>query len=111
MDDIFAEGLENRFARHREMADLVRSWAKENFALFAPPGYESDTVTAIKNTRQINVARLTEELGQRGAMISNGYGKLKEQTFRIGHMGDLKLGDIEELLGWIDELIAAQVRA
>jgi predicted phosphoserine aminotransferase len=110
MDNIFTEGLENRFARHREMADYVRSWAKENFALFAQPGYESNTVTAIKNTKGISVVGLNEELAKRGAMISNGYGKLKEKTFRIAHMGDLQLADTEELLGWIDEIVAAQVR-
>lgn len=108
MDDILAEGLENRFARHQGMADYVRSWAKENFALFAQPGFESNTVTAIKNIKGISVAGLNEELAKRGAMISNGYGKLKEQTFRIAHMGDLKLADIKELLGWIDEIVAAQ---
>ncbi|MFQ6090577.1 MAG: pyridoxal-phosphate-dependent aminotransferase family protein, partial [Candidatus Bipolaricaulia bacterium] len=111
MDDILDEGLENRFARHKEMADRVRGWAKRNFALFAQQGYESDTVTAIKNTKGISVVGLNEELGKRGAMISNGYGPLKEKTFRIAHMGDLKPADIEELLGWIDEIVAAQVRA
>ena len=107
MDEIFAEGLEERFARHKAMADHVRAWARENFALFAQPGYESDTLTAITNTKGISVAALNEELGRRGAAISNGYGKLKEKTFRIAHMGDLQLEDIKELLDWIDEIIAS----
>lgn len=111
MDDIFAEGLENRFARHKAMADYVREWARENFALFAQPGYESNTLTAIRNTRGISVAALNEELGRRGAAISNGYGKLKEKTFRIAHMGDIQLSDIKELLSQIDEIIAAGVPA
>lgn len=111
MDDIFAEGLENRFARHKAMADYVREWARESFALFAQPGYESNTLTAIRNTRGISVAALNEELGRRGAAISNGYGKLKEKTFRIAHMGDIQLSDIKELLSQIDEIIAAGVPA
>jgi len=37
--------------------------------------------------------------------VGNGYGKLKEQTFRIAHMGDITLDDLKELLGWIDEEI------
>lgn len=111
MDDIFAEGLENRFARHQQMADSVRKWAKENFALFAQAGYESNTLTAIKNTRGISIVKLNEELGKRGAAISNGYGKLKEQTFRIAHMGDLQPADIKQLLSWIDEIITAGVPA
>ena len=34
LDKILEEGLDNRFARHTEMADYVRAWAKEKFALF-----------------------------------------------------------------------------
>jgi len=37
-------------------------------------------------------------------MISNGYGKLKEITFRIGHMGDHTLDDVKEVLEAIDEI-------
>lgn len=106
-DDMLAETMEVRFERHREMADIVRTWARENFELFPEPGYESDTVTCIKNTRGLSIARLNRELLERhDCVISNGYGKLKDQTFRIGHMGDLQPIDIIKLLDWIDEIIA-----
>jgi len=39
-------------------------------------------------------------------IFGNGYGKLKEQTFRIAHMGDITLDDLKELLAWIDEEIS-----
>ena len=38
-------------------------------------------------------------------MIGNGYGKLKDHTFRIAHMGEIRLEQVEELLGWIDEIL------
>jgi len=38
-------------------------------------------------------------------MISNGYGILKEKTFRIAHMGELTLSDIKELLSNIDDIL------
>jgi len=38
-------------------------------------------------------------------MISNGYGKLKEKTFRIAHMAELTLTDIKELLSNIDDIL------
>jgi aspartate aminotransferase-like enzyme len=34
---------------------------------------------------------------KRGFVMSNGYGKLKDQTFRIGHMGDHRMERLEEL--------------
>jgi aspartate aminotransferase-like enzyme len=105
LDNIFEEGLENRFARHTEMADYVRAWAKDKFALFAQEEFASNTVTCVKNTREINLDDLNKTLGERGFMISNGYGKLKEKTFRIAHMGELTLSDIKELLSNIDQIL------
>ncbi|MBC8378053.1 MAG: hypothetical protein H8E62_02665 [Planctomycetes bacterium] len=38
-------------------------------------------------------------------VFGNGYGKLKNETFRIAHMGDVTIADLEELLGWIEDEI------
>jgi aspartate aminotransferase-like enzyme len=105
MDDILAEGLENRWARHIEMAEIVRDWARKNFALYGDERYLSNTVTNVENTRGISVAGLNQELATRGAMISNGYGDLKEKCFRIAHMGDLQVSDIQWLLTQIDDIL------
>lgn len=99
------EGLENRFARHKEMAQIVRDWAKKNFALYSDENHLSNTVTNIKNTRGISVADLNKELGKRGFQISNGYGTLKEKTFRIAHMADCTVEEVKELLKNIDEIL------
>lgn len=105
LDKILEEGLDNRYKRHIEMAEYVRAWGKEHFELFADERYLSNTLTNIKNTRGISVGELNKELGKRGFQISNGYGKLKEQTFRIAHMGECTLDDIKELLVNIDEIL------
>ncbi len=108
LDRMEKEGMENRYKRHKEMAELARSWAKKHFELFAEPGYESLTVTTVTNTRNISVAELNRELGKRGFAISNGYGKLKEKTFRIGHMGDLTVDEIKELLENINDILGLE---
>ena len=101
------EGMENVWARHKTMAEFVREWAKKNFALFAPEDCASNTLTAVKNTRGINVAETINAIQQKhNTVFGNGYGKLKEETFRIAHMGDISIDDLKELLGWIDEEIA-----
>ena len=51
------------------------------------------------------MADLNKELGKRNLNLSNGYGKLKEQTFRIAHMGDLTMSDIDELLAAVEEIL------
>ena len=105
-EKLLAEGMENVWARHKQMGEFVRSWAKEKFALFCEEKYASNTLTAVKNTRGINVAELINTLQEKhNTIFGNGYGKLKEQAFRIAHMGDITLDDIKELLGWLDEEI------
>jgi aspartate aminotransferase-like enzyme len=105
LDKIFEEGLEKRFARHIELANYVRKWAKEKFDLFAPEEYASNTVTCVKNTREISIADLNQALCKRGYMISNGYGKLADKTFRIAHMNEATIMEIKELLSIIDEIL------
>ncbi len=105
LDRVLAETLPVREARHRSMAERVREWAREHFALFPEPGYESITLTAIRNTRGIDVPELNRRLAERGVVIGEGYGRLKNETFRIAHMGEIRPEDIKELLGWIDEIL------
>ncbi|MHC4159914.1 MAG: pyridoxal-phosphate-dependent aminotransferase family protein [Planctomycetota bacterium] len=100
------EGIENVWKRHKQMGEFVRAWAKENFDLFCDQKYASNTLTAVKNTRGINVAETINAIQQKhNTVFGNGYGKLKEQAFRIAHMGDINLDDLKELIGWIDEEI------
>ncbi len=105
MDDILAEGLDNRWARHIEMAEIVRAWVRRHWALFPDPRFLSNTVTTVLNTRGVSIGDLNKALAERGAMISNGYGTLKEKTFRVAHMGDLTVTDIRWLLAQIDDIL------
>ena len=102
------EGLENRFNRHLEMAKVVREWAKKYFELFPDENYLSNTLTTVKNSRGIDVSALNKELGKRGFQISNGYGSLKDKTFRIAHMADCKIEDINELLSNINDILGLE---
>ncbi len=105
LDKILEEGLENRFNRHLEMAQYTRSWAKKHFDIFTDERNASVTLTTVKNTRGISVKDLNIELGSRGFSISNGYGDLKEKTFRIAHMAELTLDEVKELLATIEEIL------
>jgi len=105
LDAILAEGVEQRVKRHATLAGITQRWARRHFALFAEEGYESPTVTCVKNTKGIGVAKLNEELGRQFATISNGYGVLKEKTFRIAHMGDTQEWEIRGLLATIERIL------
>lgn len=106
LDRILEEGLENRYARHKEMAKYVRAWARKNFALLVKEEkYLSQTLTTIMNTKEISVGDLNKKLAERGFMISNGYGDLKDLTFRISHMADYTLDEVKDLISNIDDIL------
>lgn len=108
LDRILKEGLEERFARHSAMAKRIHSWAlKRGFDLFAQDGFRSQTVTTLKNLLELDFQDLNRFLLERGMRIANGYGVLKNETFRIAHMGETRMEDLDILLTAIDEFIEA----
>ncbi len=100
-----SEGLGNRFQRHEEMGELTRKWIKEKgFELLPEDRYASNTVSCVKNTRGIDCESLQKKLYERGYVFSNGYGKMKNNHFRIAHMGDRKPEELREYLDVIEKL-------
>lgn len=98
LDRILAEGLENRFARHSAMAARTQQWAEEHdFALYAAEGFRSQTVTTIRKAETFDVGALNKFLLERGMRVAGGYGPVKPTTFRIAHMGELTVADMDAL--------------
>jgi aspartate aminotransferase-like enzyme len=108
LDTILAEGMEQRWARHMAMRNMVIKWA------------ESRGFTALRR-RTLCVSDRHDDCqlpqpehqgteclpAHAGMIISNGYGKLKDVCFRIGHMGDWQVQDIQELLANMDEYLVS----
>jgi aspartate aminotransferase-like enzyme len=107
LDDIFAEGIDARHARHARLNTMVHDWVKDRgFVFFAPAGYRSVSLTCVKNNRGIDLPSLLKALRERHAcVIDGGYGKLKGGTFRISNMGDETDATIATLLAAIDDCI------
>lgn len=102
LEDIRAEGVENRYARHARLNKQVRDhMAAKGFKLFPKEGYGSVTLNCFANTLNIDLAALNKILKSKHQLvIDGGYGKLKGKTFRISNMGDET-----------DETIAAMLKA
>src|SRR6266496_3224825 len=94
LDEFFAEGLENRYARHKKTNQMTRDWAaRHGFTLFPESGFESITLTCVNNGakpggRALDVPKLLKLTKDQGFLIDGGYGKIKGTTFRISNMGD-----------------------
>lgn len=92
LEMLFAEGLENVFARHRRFGEAtraaVRAWGLE--VLCKKPEEYSSALTAVimpeghsaDGFRKTVLTHFNMSLGQ-------GLSKLSDKVFRIGHLGDL----------------------
>jgi aspartate aminotransferase-like enzyme len=102
LERMFSEGLEKRWLRHQELAEYIRTWVTSHgFELFPEVTFCSQTLTCARNTRGIDLAGLKKKLAECGFAFDDGYGKIKGQTFRIAHMGDMTKADLDELLSAI----------
>ena len=103
---MLSEGMPQRFARHKRMAEWVQAWAKRHFDVYPEQGYWSQTLTTIINTQEVDVPGLIKTLASEyNLRISNGYGDIKNKTFRISHMGDTQLDEIMGLLVAIETVL------
>lgn len=109
LDDIEREGVAGRAARHSAMADLLYRWVEDvgdrglALAIVAPEGYRSPTVTCLRPPAGWTGSRVQAALAERGFTVAPGYGPLKEEMFRIGHMGDHTVAELETLLAVLEE--------
>jgi len=106
------EGLEARWERHAAMARRTYAWVDEvkdrtgqEYRVLAPEGYRSPCVTVIMLPEGQSGLDVTARVRERGYTIAPGYGKLKEASFRIGHMGEHTLDELEALLSVLDEVL------
>ena len=107
LDEIFAEGLTNRFERHARTNALVHDWVRRSgFEFFAEEGFRSKTLTCVKNNRGIDVLALARKLREKHHLVIDpGYGKIQGKTFRLSNMGDETEETVLHLLACLDDVL------
>ena len=108
LEDIKAEGLEARYARHATLNKMMRDWGfSKGFKLFPKEGFGSVTLNCFANTLNIDLPALNKILkSEHKLMIDGGYGKLKGKTFRISNMGDETVETITSLIASLNAALA-----
>ncbi len=105
LDLMFEEGLDNRFKRHKKVAERVREGIKDlGFGVFPDEKYASPTLTCI-DTKGVDPKSILQPMKEKGFTLASGYGKIKDQTFRIGNMGWITLEDVNELLENLEDVM------
>ena len=96
-----------RFEKHRRMRAKTLDWAaRHGLEPFPRKELSSPTVSCL-SAGPLDAAALIAGLKERGEEIGGGYGPLRGETFRIGHMGDHTEAGLDRLLGAADEVVAS----
>ncbi len=104
LEAIRKEGIENRWQRHTAMSQMTSQWLEKcqssgiDLGNIVEPGFRSPTVSTIRFPSGHSSADFLRKVADRGFRVASGYGKLKSETFRIGHMGDHSPAALERCL-------------
>ncbi len=101
---IHDEGLENVYRRHATMAKRVRERvATLGLTLQCPElTMRSNTVTGIEVPAGIQPKAIRDVLKARGILTAAGMGPYLGSAFRIGHMGDIRMPDVDRTLAALE---------
>jgi len=105
---IHEEGLVNVYDRHAAMARRVREGVAELGLSMQCPALErrANTVTAIALPPTVEPRPIRDALKARGIWTAAGLGRYERAGFRIGHMGDIRMADVERTLAALREVLA-----
>ena len=96
---VLDEGMEERVRRHRELAERLREALVEDLGVELVPRsleYCANTVTAFYTPEGVEAGRLIGEVARRGVRIARGLQReIQDRYVRVGHMGDVKVRDID----------------
>ena len=103
LDDILRnETLEARFRRHIAMRDRTLERTASFAQIAGDKAHASPTVTALRPVKDAETLRT--QMKNRGFTLGGGYGKWKESTFRVGHMGDISMASLDGMLDVLAEV-------
>jgi aspartate aminotransferase-like enzyme len=103
------EGPEAVFARHRDMASRVRGWAAARGLQLAGSGIleRSPTLTALLLPDGVDATAVRVAMRNRGIDVATGRGTHRSSAVRIGHLGDIRVADVERTLATLDEVLGS----
>ena len=104
---IHEEGLPAVYARHESLAERVRERARRlGFGLLFPNlDRFSPTLTALRTPDGVSPKGLREGLMRRGILVAEGLGAQGSHCIRIGHMGDIRLDDVDRTFDAIEAVL------
>jgi len=105
---IAEEGLKARYGRHIKNAAAVRG-AMESIGLkiLAKPGCQASTLSCVLYPAGIEDAKFRSAMIGEGVVVAGALGAYAGKAFRIGHMGNITINDMVQLIGAIERSLSA----
>ncbi len=109
------EGLDKVYARHASLARRVREGVGALGLTLQCPRLPrlSATMTAIALPAGVEPRAIRERIKSRGILTAGGLGPYESVGFRIGHMGDIRMPDVERTLDALklalDEVLSGHI--
>jgi len=103
------EGVDAVFERHRAMAARVRGWAEANGLGLSGRGIleRSPTVTSVLLPPGVAAEAVRAGVRRRGIQIAAATGAHQASAVRIGHLGDIRMADVDRTLRALDDVLSA----
>jgi aspartate aminotransferase-like enzyme len=103
---VLEEGLDARFARHQEMAKLVRGGLAEmDLQLFTDASCRADTLSVVMHRDGVDDAAFRAAMAASGVVVAGALGSIAGKAFRVGHMGNIGPTEIERTLDAIRQAL------
>lgn len=109
LGQILAEGLDARFARHKQISRAAKAGIAALGLGQVPVSAEAaaNTMTAPRFPQGVNGPDFLARVGKAGVTLAGGlHPAIRAEYFRIGHMGAANLGDILAVMGAIETALA-----
>ncbi|HEY9419868.1 MAG TPA: hypothetical protein VIW92_00495, partial [Thermoanaerobaculia bacterium] len=94
------------WARHERLYRRTAEWAaSQDFRYASAENARSMTVSCLYPPAGIDPQVIVKGLAREGYIVGGGYGDWKPTTFRIGHMGEVRISDLNPLLVQINQIV------
>ena len=84
---------------------IRRGLEKLGLSLFPEKGYESPTVSCVNVPKGTDGTTIYQKMRGKDFELAQGYGSVRDRTFRIGNMGYIELQDIDLMLEALGETL------
>jgi aspartate aminotransferase-like enzyme len=105
---IVEEGLQARHDRHRKNAQAVAK-ALESIGLriLAKPGNRAGTLSNVIYPDGVDDMKFRSTMIQEGVIVAGALGAYAGKAFRIGHMGNIDMADMVNMLSAVERSLRA----